>query len=208
MTTEIELFSKWTDGRLRGVKKYTVDDFFTGKNVLELGYYIPSAGPKLAALGATVMIYDISQGNLDAIKALHPNVNTEQIDLATDTIRQKYDVIWDAQVLDCLIDPAQHLLDVCTNCDYLFLDSLVIDSNDTTTTFLLQNGQARPRPGFIDDVLSSHGFTSIMPIDTAFDSESRHHGWLCNNDNECRENHCRFWIAWRSTVPSPLNPAS
>jgi hypothetical protein len=207
MTTENPTLSNWTDGRLNGCAKYLADDFFTGKNILEVGYNYPSAGPKLAALGATVTIYDLSQSNLDAIKAIHPDLNTELVDLATDTVHQKYDVIWDTNVIDILSDPVKHLQDVCTNCDYLILDAWVLDSNDSDITFILQNGEARVTAKFVDDTLQSNGFESIMPIDTVFDAESRSHGWEPQNDNECRENNCRIWIAWRSTVSSPLKPA-
>jgi hypothetical protein len=207
MTTEIPLLCKWTDGRLNGCAKYLMDGFFTGKNILEVGYKCPSAGHKLAALGATVTVCDVSQSNLDTIKTLYPNLNIELIDLVTETIHQKYDLIWDASVLDELADPVKHFQDVCPNCDYLILDTRVYDCNDPDVTFIFQNGEARVTPKFVDDTLRSYGFDSIMPIDTAFDAESRHHGWEAANDNGIWGNNFRIWIAWRSTVTSPLKPA-
>jgi hypothetical protein len=59
---------------------------------LETAHGYPAAGPKLHELEQMSRIYDLSQGNLDAIKEKHLSITTELVDVLTDAICQKYDV--------------------------------------------------------------------------------------------------------------------
>lgn len=213
MTTEHPTLAERTDGRLRGLLQHVDASFFQGKTLLETGYFSPSACHKLAALGADVTVCDLSQSILDEIKVAHPEVSIELLDLNTQDISKKYDVIYDCDVLHHLGDPTRHLSDVCAKCDYLLIDTWVLDNNDTSVPFITKIETSAPfttatgnhcSEFFIDQTLTAAGFDFIMPKDSSFNCSHNFYGWENAFDGNCRTGGWRFWIAWRTGLPSPL----
>lgn len=181
-------------GIVRGLENYVDTAFFQGKSVIDTAYQ-PTIFVPLKDLGANVIVLDKSQEVVDSIPVEHPGVSGQVLDVFNESPSQKVDVIVSSHVLENVSNIDGHLESLCANCDYLLLDALVFDSDDNT---------APMSPPYLQAKLEALGFQSVMPIDSCFDDGSSHFGWEANNDRNTREGHRRFFVCWRSDVPSPL----
>ena len=184
-------------GIIRGLDKYLVDSFFQGKSCLDPANQ-PDIFLPVQTSGASVSVYDTTQESVDSIVSQHSGITANVLDIFNQEVSQKFDILISSHILEKVANPEAHLINLCQNCDYLILDSRVLDSTDSSINLT---------PAYIQNIITSQGFQSTMPIDTIFDDFSSFFGWEPENNGEMRENNRRLFICWRDTVSSPLKPA-
>lgn len=124
----------WQSKRLTFVLNIMGDAFFKNKNVLELGCYQGGISKMLTNLGANVTAVEGFSKNINKCRKNYPEINFIQFDLDQDNddwnFDEHYDVIIHWGLLYHLRYPEKSINKCIKHCDYLFLESLVVDNEE------------------------------------------------------------------------------
>jgi hypothetical protein len=124
--------TEWQTARVNFLIDNWGSAFFKGKTVLELGSYNGFIGNKLSELGALVQSVDGRQENVDYINRNYPHLNAIVCNLdSPDWSFDKWDIIVNFGLLYHLETyHKEHIVNCIQNCNTLFLESVIFDSNE------------------------------------------------------------------------------
>lgn len=211
-------YEGWRTSRMNGLDKYLSDDFLKGKTLLELGCGHADIGNLFYNKGCDVTSSEIRQEHLNVAKDKYPHLNYIKLDCDKDLINKKYDIILHWGVLYHIEDIDKNLSNVCDMCDYLFLETEVCLKSDDSVIKIKEGGYdqaynnigSRPSQMFVENLLTKNGFEFKLIKDPILNHSFHIYDWDLQkekqNNNIPLNNHGRrrFWICWKSSVPTPL----
>ena len=204
----------WTNTRMNTMKKYVKSSFFRGKKLLELGGGRGHNGNEFSKLGCVVTSTEIRKEHLEDGKKLHPNLVFKQFDCNTQKISKHYDIILHWGVLYHIENVKAHLENVLQRCNYLFLETEVVDSHASICPLVEEEDRydqafhkvgSRPSPVLIEEMLKNDGFDYKMITDSMLNSGFHRYDWPSQNSSHFQDGLRRFWICWKASEPSPLS---
>lgn len=210
------------------VLKYIEPSFFANKSVISIGEGGGDYAKWLTDLSANVLATDGQQVNVDEISSR--GLTAELFDANTAKLTKGYDLCWHISVLNKLTKFDEHLVDVCTNSNFLILQAEVMDSDDSadceSTGRLadrrdqsLEGTGSIPSPAYVDAILSANGMQfkriSDADLNTTYDVDGvpttiYRYDWTCTNTkkfahwNDPAYNFCSFWICWKNGQANPI----
>jgi len=156
--------------RLRNLFAYVDPASLAGKRVLELGCGTGELGQAFVERGATVVSVDARQSHITELRSRYPDRQAHVADLEEwdPGTLGRFDAVLCFGLLYHLAAPAD-LLAACTRAaDSLYLETVVLDSSESTWQPADEAGDdqafssrgCRPSPSWITDTLSRHGFSA------------------------------------------------
>lgn len=209
----VDHYIGWEKSRIEGVKKYVKPDFLKKKTLFEVGGGYGNNGNLFQELGCIVTSSDARIEHIEIGKEKYKNIKFTKFDCDKETLSKKYDIILHWGVLYHLNVIDDHMKNMCENCDYLFLETEVCDSDDPTLCLKTNESGfdqafhgvgSRPSQKYVEAILDRHGFTYKLIKDPIVNSSFHNYDWDVKNTNTWRHGLRRFWICWKNDIESPL----
>jgi len=199
--------------RVEAIKRYFGIDWFKNKQILELGCGFADVSKSFFDLGANITATDARVEHLEEVNKRYPFFKTELGDLDNEwKFENHYDLIINMGLLYHLKNYEKLLINCSKHCDFMFLESIVSDSDDDAfVTYTYEDDgldQAfnkigcRPSEKNIEKILSHNNFK----INRYFKSELNSGAvavvdWEPKNTKQCftkSDQHPFIWLrrAW------------
>ena len=196
---------------MEAVNKYVNVESLKNKTLLELGGGLGDNGNEFHKLGCKVTSSDARVEHTKKGKKKHPHLDYKVIDGDKIKIDKKYDIILHWGLLYHLAEIENHFKNVCENCDIMFLETEVADSDDDTFFFIkketglgpdqaFNNKGIRPSEKYVEKVLSKNGFKYLMIKDPIVNSSIHKYDWDIENTKTHPKGWRRFWVCWNKNV--------
>jgi SAM-dependent methyltransferase len=183
------------------------------KNVLELGCGFGDNGNNFTKLNCNVTSTDIRKNFIDIGKQKYPYINFNIFDAENEKINKFYDIIVDYSLSNHLKNFDLHLIDVCKNCNYLFLELEV--SDDLYDDFIIHNKEhgedqsfykigSKPTEAYVERILSENNFNFKIIKDNILNTNEHKYDWCIENTNKYNLTQSRYWICWKNNIKCPI----
>lgn len=121
----------YREKRIKVIKNYYGEDWFRNKKILELGCGHADISYVFYKLGAISTVSDAREEHLEVVKKKFPFFKVIRCDLDKEwNFDEQYDLIIHMGVLYHLKNYEQNLINCFRNCDNMFLETIVTDSDD------------------------------------------------------------------------------
>lgn len=205
-------YEDWRNSRMKTVHQYMGATFFQGKTLLEVGGGKGHNGNEFAKMGCKVTSTEVREEHIDVGRQLHPLLHFEIFDCNTQKIPKHYDIILHWGVLYHIEHVKSHLEDVLNKCDYLILETEVVDSEEKKCLYVEESGYdqayhkvgSRPSASYVQDIITSAGFHFERIDDATLNSGFHRYDWTSQNNDRYEDGLRRFWICWNAKLPSPI----
>jgi hypothetical protein len=195
---------RWQSNRINYILKKYGNEFFKGKRILELGSCNGYIGAYFQTLGADVLSVEGREDNVTIIKANYPHLKVECADLDSD--------IWTFGHYDIIINfglyyhlekfHEKHLINCIDNCDLMFFETVIYDSNDSEIFFReevgfdqsLSNLGGTPSTSFVENIFNSKKINYEKIVDSSLNDGTHRYDWVDNNSKELDGFARRFWV--------------
>lgn len=204
----------WRCSRIAGLEKYFDVSLLQNKSLLEVGCGHADLGVYFRDnYKCKVAVSDARKEHLGVVIARYPDIAAFPFDCDNDKLTTKYDAILHWGVLYHISNVEKHLKNICESCDYLLLETEVLDSTDENEiVYTDESGfdQAyntkgcRPSPSYVERLLAANEFEFKIITDEILNASIHSYAWTHSNNKTYGHGLRRFWIAWRTGVPSPL----
>lgn len=164
----------WQKKRISFILELYGNNFFKGKKVLELACFEGGLSKMLVNLGANLTSVEGFQRNYEVCKQRYPEINFILKDLDVDRwdFDDHYDIIIHWGLLYHLRYPDVSLKHCINHCNFLLLESLVIDKKDIEilhvgerniwgTDQSIHELGSRFSPSYVEDLLQGTSFKKI-----------------------------------------------
>jgi hypothetical protein len=204
-----EYHPDWQNNRIKFIISKYGENFFSGKNILELGPFNGYIGEYFRNLGANVLSVEGRQSNIDQIKRDYPNLNVILGDLDTpEWTYGKFDIIINFGLLYHLEKyHAEHLINCIKNCELMFLESVIFNSFENEIFKVDRIGvdqsltqiDGYPSQKFVEDIFDSLGIEQYkMYTDSSLNGGMHIYDWELNGNKIFQQAIRRFWIVKNS----------
>lgn len=204
MIKETKYHPDWQKNRIEFILSKYPKEFFQGKRILELGAYNGYIGAYFSTLRADVHCIEGRAENVVKIKNDYPQVKAELANLDTpEWIWGHYDIIINFGLYYHLEKfHKEHLNNCITNCDVMFFESVIFDSNDDTIYFNEEYGDDQsltpiggtPSTSHIENIFNQHPIRYEKFSDSSLNGNRHHYDWKDNNSKVYDWWARRFWI--------------
>ena len=175
-------YEEWREARMRGIDKYIDTVFLKNKTLLELGAGYGDLGYLFSQRGCKVTCSDGRGCHLRKLEEKYPNLQVEMFDCDADLLNKSYDIILHWGVLYHLEFIDRNLKDVCEHCNYLFLETEICDTNDSSVCLKVNEERnhldqaangigSRPSPTYVEKLLNDYNFNYCMIQDDMINSQ-------------------------------------
>ena len=203
----VELKSK----RVKAVVDHFGSDWFNGKKVLELGCGHADMGNEFYKLGAEVTVTDARENHLAVVRDKYPHLKRICHDLnrVNWPFERGYDLILNMGVLYHLQKFERLLKNCFLNCENMFIESIVVDSDDPRFVSYVKEESStqdsdqsftsvgcRPSWACIERIIEENGFTFERYFSKELNSVQNVFDWEPKNSLECGvgEGKDFFWL--------------
>jgi hypothetical protein len=204
-----EYHPDWQNNRIKFIISKYGENFFSGKNILELAPFNGYIGEYFRNLGANVLSVEGRQSNIDQIKRDYPNLNVILVDLDTpEWTCGKFDIIINFGLLYHLEKyHAEHLINCIKNCELMFLESVIFNSFENEIFKVDRIGvdqsltqiDGYPSQKFVEDIFDSLGIEQYkMYTDSSLNGGMHIYDWELNGNKIFHQAIRRFWIVKNS----------
>jgi 2-polyprenyl-3-methyl-5-hydroxy-6-metoxy-1,4-benzoquinol methylase len=197
-------YSEWQNARLKFILSKYPKEFFKGKRILELGACNAFFSAYFKSLGADVLAIEGREENIKKIKEQYSELNVEQSNLDTSEWSWgKWDIIINFGLYYHLENfHKEHLNNCINNCDLMFFESVIYDSDESEIFF-------RQEEGYDQSLTSLGGTPSTLYVENIFknsnkyyeifknkelNGEFHHYDWQDANTKKLDAFARRFWI--------------
>ena len=194
----------WQNNRINFILNLFGKDFFKNKKVLELAPFNGYVGYQFSQLGAQVHGVEGRLENVEYIKTHYPNIKIEQGDLdCLDWKWGKWDIIINFGLYYHLEKyHYEHLVNCIKNCDLMFFETVVFDSNEDELFFRdeagidqsLTNKGGNPSTLYIENILSRQNVEFKKYCSAELNGNSHHYDWSDLNSKQLDPWARRFWV--------------
>lgn len=204
MIIETTYHPEWQKNRIKFILSKYPKEFFKNKKILELGAFNGYIGAYFQSLGAQVHCIEGRLDNVLNIKTNYPQVTVECFNLDTpDWNWGHYDIIINFGLYYHLENyHEQHLINCINNCDVMFFESVIYDSNQPIIYFREESGHDQslgltggtPSTLYIEDILESQQTEHTKYSDNALNGNGHLYDWPDTGDNIYNPIARRLWI--------------
>lgn len=200
----------WQKNRINFlINKYS-QSFFKDKTILELGPYNGYIGARFQQLGAKVTCVEGRQSNVESIKYHYPQLNVILGNLDTpEWVYGKFDIIINFGLLYHLEKyHKEHLLNCLKNCNLMFLESVIYDSNIDEIYKVNRVGSDQslseidgyPSQSYVENVFNSNNFLYERFFDKSLNGNGHKYDWLSTGKKVFDDCARRFWIVYGNNI--------
>ena len=198
-------YVEWRAKRISKLVSIFGEDFFNGKDILELGCGLGEIGERFIEFGSTVTFCDVRPEYLLEVKKRIPNSTTHLIDQNTEwNLNKRFDFIIHTGVLYHLTEWKQDLLCALNHSDLIFLEAEVPKGSisDDYEEVMHENGydqaisgvSKRPSAARIEKFLTEQGVKFKRYDDADINTPVHKYDWVTPDPENKNFNYRRFWI--------------
>ena len=195
---------EWQENRINFILEKYPKEFFEGKKILELAPFNGYIGSRFQDMGADITMVEGRQENIDNIrfdygieKLYQRNLDTKEWDLG------KFDIIINFGLFYHLQNfHKEHLKNCLDNCDLMFFETVVFDSDKPEIFFRRESGKdqslssvgGNPSTSWVENFFDDYGCKYKKHTSSKLNGGCHHYDWL---DRNTRKLDCvarRFWI--------------
>ena len=194
----------WQQNRINFILSKYPKEFFKGKRILEVGAYNGYIGAYFNALGAEVHCLEGRVENVVNIMNDYPNITAEVANLDTDEWKWgKWDIIINFGLYYHLEKfHKQHLINCLNNCDLMFFETVIYDSNDSEIYFRSEQGDDQsltsiggtPSTSYVENILNESGKVYKKYTDPFLNNYQHKYDWPDSGNKMFNQFYRRFWI--------------
>lgn len=195
---------KWQNNRVNFILEHFSPEYFNGKRVLELAPYNGYIGYRFQQLGATVHYIEGREENVEKIRRDFPMNTVEQADLDTPTWRWgTWDIIINFGLYYHLEKyHKEHLVNCIKNCDLMFFESVIYDSNESEIYLRdehgfdqsLSNVGGTPSTSYVENIFKEQNVEFTKCSATILNGMGHRYDWIDTNSKVLDQYARRFWI--------------
>lgn len=204
MNVETNYHKDWQNNRINFILSMYPKEFFKDKKILELGSFNGYFGESFRRMGASVLSIEGRPENVISIRNNFPELLIECRDLDTNTWEWgEWDIIINFGLIYHLEKHhKEHLENCINNCNLLFLESVIYDSNQSEIFFKNESGGDQslsdvggtPSTSYVEDILNNLNTKFTKYTTSNLNGIYHHYDWvdtgLKNYDGWAR----RFWV--------------
>jgi hypothetical protein len=204
MIKETSYHPEWQINRINFILSKYPADFFKGKRILELGAYNGYIGAYFESLGAIVHCVEGRQENVNGIKENYPQVTSECFDLdSTEWNWGHWDIIINFGLYYHLEKfHKEHLNNCINNCDLMFFETVIYDSNESEIYFRHELGGDQslsetggtPSTSYVEDIFKQFPIKFEKFSEGCLNAYAHHYDWLDTGNKVFNQWSRRFWI--------------
>lgn len=204
MIKQTTYHADWQKNRINFILSKYPKEFFKGKRILEVGAYNGYIGAYFNALGAEVHCLEGRTENVVNIMNDYPNITAEVANLDTDEwVWGKWDIIINFGLYYHLEKfHKEHLQNCISNCDLMFFETVIYDSNDSEIYFRTEQGDDQslttiggtPSTSYVENVLKENAVTYKKYTDPFLNNYQHKYDWPDTGVKVFNQFHRRFWI--------------
>jgi hypothetical protein len=195
---------EWQISRINFILSKYPKEFFLGKTILELAPYNGYIGAYFQSIGAKVHSIEGRQENMDKIRANYPELSVELNNLDTpDWKWGKWDIIINFGLFYHLEKfHKEHLENCINNCDLMFFESVIFDSNEPTLYFDSEFGSDQsltdiggtPSTSYVEKIFIDNKVKYTKYTDSKLNGGWHHYDWTDTDSKQLNKFARRFWI--------------
>jgi hypothetical protein len=204
MIKETAYWPDWQKNRIKFILSKYSEEFFKDKTILELGAHNGYIGAYFESLGSKVHCVEGRQINVDRIKKDYPQLSVELANLDTNEWKWgKWDIIINFGLYYHLEHfHKEHLENCINNCDLMFFESVIFDSDDSEIYFRNEHGNTQsltdiggsPSTSYVEDIFSDKNVKYTKYSDSSLNGHDHHYNWIGANSKKLDQFARRFWI--------------
>jgi 2-polyprenyl-3-methyl-5-hydroxy-6-metoxy-1,4-benzoquinol methylase len=197
-------YAEWQQNRINFILSKYSEKFFIGKRVLELGAYNGYIGASLALMGAEVHCVEGRSENVANIKNDYPQVTVEVANLdSTEWKWGKWDIIINFGLYYHLENyHKEHLKNCIDNCDLMFFESVIYDSDTSEIHFREERGDDQsltsmggiPSTSYVEEIFKINNKNYEIFKNKELNGNLHHYDWNDANTKKLDVFARRFWI--------------
>jgi len=203
-----EHYDKWRQARFNRIVEHYGRTFWRHKTVLEVGCGFGDLGNAFSNLGSVVVCQDARPEHIKFLKEKHPHLSAYVYDLNNGLgTEASFDVILHTGVLYHLNDYIQPIIDCCSRCEHLILETEVSDSSDPNYCLYIDEHKGvydksftgkgnRPSPAAVERVLKEQNFSYERVLD-GLDVEFHSYSWKMKNTGKWKNGQRALWFCQR-----------
>jgi hypothetical protein len=195
---------EWQKNRIRFIHKLYDKSFFKDKTVLELGSHNGFFGEYFRLLGSNVLSVEGRMSNVQAIQKTYPmlNVVCENLD-TVDWKFGRYDIIINFGLFYHLEkNHTEHLTNCIKNCNLMFFESVIHDSNESELFFRGESGNDQslsdvggtPSTSFVENTFKTNNCNFEKFCSDELNGNGHHYNWIDKNTKKPDVHSRRFWV--------------
>lgn len=195
----------WQVNRIKYMLSLYGEDFFKNKNILELGPYNGCIGAYFQSIGGHVTSIEGRLENVENIKKDYPNIeNVIHDDLDTpDWNWGHFDIIINFGLYYHLQNyHKEHLINCINNCDIMFFESVIHDSEEPKIHFKNEIGPDQslseiggaPTLKYIENIFNENNTTYEMHASPNLNGDGHIYDWESKYDNIHKATYRRFFV--------------
>ena len=203
MIKQTKYHADWQQNRINFILSKYPKEFFKGKRILEVGAYNGYIGAYFNALGAEVHCLEGRVENVVNIMNDYPNITAEVANLDTDEWKWgKWDIIINFGLYYHLEKyHKEHLINCINNCDLLFFESVIYDSNDSEIYFRSEQGDDQsltsiggtPSTSYVENIFNKSGTKYKKYTDPFLNNYQHKYDWPDSGNKIFNQFYRRFW---------------
>lgn len=204
MIKQTNYHADWQQNRINFILSKYPKEFFRGKRILEVGAYNGYIGAYFNALGAEVHCLEGRVENVVNIMNDYPNITAEVANLDTDEWKwSKWDIIINFGLYYHLEKyHKEHLINCINNCDLMFFETVIYDSNDSEIYFRAEQGDDQsltsiggtPSTSYVENILNESGKVYKKYTDPFLNNYQHKYDWPDSGNKMFNQFYRRFWI--------------
>jgi hypothetical protein len=204
MIKQTNYHSDWQINRINFILSKYPNDFFKGKRILEVGAYNGYIGAYFSSLGADVHCLEGRIENVVNIKNDYPMVTAEVADLDTsDWNWGNWDIIINFGLYYHLEKyHKEHLENCINNCDLMFFESVIYDSNTAEIYFRNEAGDDQslselggtPSTSYVENIFKEKNVNYQKFKDSSLNNYQHRYDWPDTGFKVFNQFDRRFWI--------------
>jgi len=197
-------YSEWQNARLKFILSKYPKEFFKGKRILELGACNAFFSACFKSLGADVLAIEGREENIKKIKEQYSELNVEQSNLDTNEWSWgKWDIIINFGLYYHLENfHKEHLNNCINNCDLMFFESVIYDSDESEIFFRQEEGYDQsltslggtPSTLYVENIFKNNNKYYEIFKNKELNGEFHHYDWKDANTKKLDAFARRFWI--------------
>jgi 2-polyprenyl-3-methyl-5-hydroxy-6-metoxy-1,4-benzoquinol methylase len=197
-------YAEWQQNRINFILSKYSEKFFIGKRVLELGAYNGYIGARLALMGAEVHCIEGRPENVANIKNDYPQLTVEVANLDSSEWKWgKWDIIINFGLYYHLENyHKEHLKNCINNCDLMFFESVIYDSDASEIHFREETGDDQsltsmggiPSTSYVEEIFKINNKNYEIFKNKELNGNLHHYDWNDANTKKLDVFARRFWI--------------
>lgn len=218
-----DTYSGWRDSRIKTITRLLTPAFFKNKRILEVGCgYADVSDNLVKCLDLNNGMVIASEGRLEHIQEMERRQSRGLLSNKIKLMHHDCDNPWNPKnesfyliihwgLLYHLSDPRSHLIDILKYTDYIILETIVCDSDQSICENLNETGYdqalngrgSRPSATYVENILRESNF-SFKRLDIRELNYDYHvYDWK-SNVNHNKSGLRRFWIGWKADLDDPI----